>query len=28
MYDISKNSEKRVETKYEKIERLGILPGT
>jgi hypothetical protein len=28
MHDISKNSEKLVESKYEKIERLGIVPGT
>jgi len=28
MYDIPKNSEKWVESKYEKIERLDIVPGT
>ena len=28
MYDISKISEKWVESKYEKIERFGIVPGT
>ena len=28
MYDISKNSEKWIESKYEKSERLGIVPGT
>ena len=28
MYNIPKNSEKCVEPKYEKFERLGIVPGT
>jgi hypothetical protein len=28
MYDISENSEKWVESKYRKSERLGIVPGT